>query len=443
MDDDMTLPPVQQLPDDLLQEILLRLPPRSIARCLAVCKGWRSAISATSFRRAHAERPAVVAIVTAMASYCPECDACKLPDRMLYLSDSANCDAVSFKAPFRWRDGRNTHLHMPHSSRSPRRLVFPSHSGVLDTLVVGSWDGVLCVQRGVPLREYVLWNPTAKTCATVSPPPSRGVIIGGYTHPSTTRFHLLHASPRSLGPGLFAPTAFRIHRVGDGGAWREVPLLLPGGHSLTMHGARSVSLHGNLHWIVQLRGSAAQRLRVLVFEPAHERFRLIEAPPPLAGRGEEDLLARSRVCVMSNGQLCVVAVCPATSTMEMWVLDDDYHSDAPRRWRLKERLSLMVMWCMRDPSTTFTSETQVEVVHGDVEGEEVMVHHNGLVDVYSLRRRRWSSTFCVSRSEVCVVDAALLPYRESVAQPSFGEATRLLQHTVKGEGNCWYYLKSM
>uniref|UniRef100_A0A0E0NVM9 F-box domain-containing protein n=2 Tax=Oryza TaxID=4527 RepID=A0A0E0NVM9_ORYRU len=388
---------VQQLPDELLLEILLRLPPRAIARCLAVCSAWSSAVSAAAFRRAHADRPAAVCKATATAIDC--CDR----------------DAVVLDAFLgRWHRG-NVHT----TPRSPRGLVFPAAMApepdtpwVLDTLVVGSWDGVLCVERGAPLlrgsrwdagvhhwpksgrfREYVLWNPLAMTRATVSPPPGRGAVIGGYAHPATMRFHLLHAAgeaarrPGSL--GLFVPTVFRVQRVGDG-AWREVPLPLleqqdDHAHAqLQMHGARSVALHGNLHWLVQRGGSAGPgRLQVLVFEPARERFRLMEAPP--RRHGEEDDLARSRIVVLSNGKLCAVAVRPATSTMEMWVLDSS-SSDAPRRWRL---------------------------------------------DAYSLRRRKWTRV-CAARPRSGSVGVALLPHRESVAddQPSFGEASRLLDHTI-------------
>jgi hypothetical protein len=73
----------------------------------------------------------------------------------------------------------------------------------------------------------VLWNPLTRACATVPPPApggDRGVIIGAYAHPATMRFHLLHAAGEAE-RGLFAATAIRVRRVGDGGAWREVPLL--------------------------------------------------------------------------------------------------------------------------------------------------------------------------------------------------------------------------
>uniref|UniRef100_A0A0E0KED1 Uncharacterized protein n=1 Tax=Oryza punctata TaxID=4537 RepID=A0A0E0KED1_ORYPU len=189
-----------------------------------------------------------------------------------------------------------------------------------------------------------------------------------------------------------------------------------------MHGARSIRLHGDLHWLVQ-RGS----MQVLVFEPARERFRLMEAPP--AHRGEEEDLARSRNVVLSNGKLCAVLVARATTTMEMWVLDD-YHSDARCCW-LMESVSL-VMWDRRDLSRAFTSETQVEAVHGELEGEEVIIRNDGEVDAYSLRRGAWLRVGGISSSGGPVLDVALLAHRDSAVQHvvSFGEASRRPQHAT-------------
>uniref|UniRef100_A0A0E0D1A1 F-box domain-containing protein n=1 Tax=Oryza meridionalis TaxID=40149 RepID=A0A0E0D1A1_9ORYZ len=379
----------QHLPDDLLRDILLRLPPRSATRCLAVCKGWRSLVSDPSFRRAHAERPAGVA--EADHTFCLRQDGDWTFHRW--------CRGDVRKVP-------------------PLDLtLIPSPYAPAATMVLGSWDGVLCVERGAPplrrlrwrlfgwpddgsgRRGYVLWHPFAMACATVSPPPGRGVIIGAYAHPATMRFHLLHAAGEAaclVDPGLYVATAFRLRRVGDG-AWREVPLpqLEDADARLKMHGARSIRLHGNLHWLVQRGSGSAGKL----------------------------------------GKLCAVAVARATSTMEMWVLDDYHHCSDDARisgWRLMERVSL-VMWDgdgRRDLSRTFTSETQVEAVHGEVEGEEVIVRNGGEVDAYSLRRGAWLRVRGISSSGGPVLDVALLAHRDSVVHHdvSFGEASRPLRY---------------
>uniref|UniRef100_A0A0D9Z7T9 F-box domain-containing protein n=1 Tax=Oryza glumipatula TaxID=40148 RepID=A0A0D9Z7T9_9ORYZ len=59
--------PGEALPDDLVEEILLRLPAPSIGRCRAVCKAWLSRTSQPDFLRAHAAR-SCPATVTAAAT---------------------------------------------------------------------------------------------------------------------------------------------------------------------------------------------------------------------------------------------------------------------------------------------------------------------------------------------------------------------------------------
>uniref|UniRef100_A0A0D9WYX4 F-box domain-containing protein n=1 Tax=Leersia perrieri TaxID=77586 RepID=A0A0D9WYX4_9ORYZ len=143
-----------------LIEILARLPPRTIAHCLAVCKAWRSAVSAPTFHRTRADRTAaVVAKVTARSVYCRDYDihrlneATDLPEWILS-KYCTNCDVVlldSFRG--RWYRG-NVHRTPP----SPLGLAFPTGRSIRYRLVLGSWDGVLCVERGAPPIWGLLWK---------------------------------------------------------------------------------------------------------------------------------------------------------------------------------------------------------------------------------------------------------------------------------------------
>lgn len=47
-----------ELPEDIILDILLRLPVKSIGRFQCACKSWRATISDQSFIRAHLERTA-------------------------------------------------------------------------------------------------------------------------------------------------------------------------------------------------------------------------------------------------------------------------------------------------------------------------------------------------------------------------------------------------
>ncbi|XP_024313438.1 uncharacterized protein LOC106865540 isoform X1 [Brachypodium distachyon] len=173
-------------------------------------------------------------------------------------------------------------------------------------MLVGSWDGVVCLKQGilqvhsrfddVPreapfgfyVHQFVLWNPVAMTSATVGVPgPDHrqhqlGHIIGGYAHLGTRRFHLLHASGETNGGFRISPTPFRILSVGDDAAWRELPFLLGEEDTfpeIIMGKGNVVRLHDNLHWLAQPSSSSSgtrMQLRVLVFDTTREKFLLME-----------------------------------------------------------------------------------------------------------------------------------------------------------------------
>uniref|UniRef100_A0A0D9Z845 F-box domain-containing protein n=1 Tax=Oryza glumipatula TaxID=40148 RepID=A0A0D9Z845_9ORYZ len=136
----ITAAAVQRLPDDLLRDILLRLPPRSATRCLAVCKGWRSLVSDPSFRRAHAERPAGVA--EADHTFCLRQDGDWTFQQRL--REVVWCRGDVRKAP-------------PPPPPLDLTLI-PSPYAPAATMVLGSWDGVLCVERGAPPLRSLRWR---------------------------------------------------------------------------------------------------------------------------------------------------------------------------------------------------------------------------------------------------------------------------------------------
>ncbi|CAL4946084.1 unnamed protein product [Urochloa decumbens] len=281
---------------------------------------------------------------------------------------------------------------------------------------------------------YALWNPLTHACATVPGPAGGGGrsfgVIGGYAHPETRRFHLLHSSCEAV-PGrddLMAPVTFRILRVGGDATWRELPF--PPLHdkdntSIFMRSDRArdrhVSVHGNLHWLVQ--SGATGTVALLVFDTARDKFRVMAAPERRPG-----LRLETARIVLWSGKLCVLALASkassAAGTMEMWVLDvDDYGSDsdpAGASWRLRRRIR-MVRLDGADLSPAFMAATTVEVVEGVEEGEEIFLRLGDRIDAYNLREDAW-------RKVSVAKHASLLMHRVSVLRPemSFGEAARVL-----------------
>ncbi|KAK1649871.1 hypothetical protein QYE76_067676 [Lolium multiflorum] len=419
---------VVDLPDDVLVAILVLLPTRSIELCRKVCRAWRSAISHPSFDAAHAQRQATVAAHAQRPA-----SVVKVTDyREGHFSGrTTNIDFELFRG--RWHPG-NVHRNRAR----PRTIILPRTA--CSVRARGSWGGVVCIELRLwtmewfpfddpppppypypPAGKYVLWNPVSKACAAVSPPADGGEIMGGYSHPSTGRFHLVHASGETGVDRLIAPTNFRILRVGRDAVWREIPLERETKISMAGHQARCVRSHGNLHWLV-LWGSESA-LRLLTFDTTREKFRVMEAPPrPRRREGDEDDLTRARLGVLSGGELCTFIVEPSTSTMAVWVLDDYKLSI----WRLKERIGL-VSRDKSDLSRSFSMDTEVEVVEGVREGEEIFLHHNdgtSRIDAYNLGRKEWRIVNFAPWVFMLMHSVSILPHRVS-----FGDAPWALSRT--------------
>ncbi|CAL4939626.1 unnamed protein product [Urochloa decumbens] len=410
---------VPSLTDAVVAEILSRLPPHSIGRARAVCRSWNAIASdpTTVVNRALAARSPTVAAIIKDAGIGRIADGCRRP------VDAVRVDR--FRGAWYPGVGKKTRL-------SPRAL------GLGDMAISAesfrSWDGVLCArafprnpppQHGAGADEYMLWNPLTNACAVVSAPSAagQGWIIGGYAHPMTGRFHLLHSSDVAVpgNRGLLTPTTVRILAVA--GPYtvikfhltQEVPLPESKTTTISMRGEEdhAASLRGNLHWLVLQPASAgkAAAAALLVFDTAREEFRLMAAPEP------DPETARLRV--VPGGKLCVLALTQQPPlALEVWVLDDS-SDDTRRSWRLRETVRLEGSALGLSPRS-FAVAVAVEVVEGVDEGEEVFIQSGRRMAAYSVGRKAWRN---VSLLRSC---AALLLHRESIVPPgvSFGNALR-------------------
>ncbi|KAI5012342.1 hypothetical protein ZWY2020_024476 [Hordeum vulgare] len=420
------------LPDDVLVEILVRLPARYIAGCRAVCRAWRSAIPHPNFDRAHARRPTVVAKVAAhheFYSYVVQGN---------FLVHRLGTRAIVFDLI-----GIGGRQRTPF----PRALCFTS---VLSTTVMGSWDGVVCLQRGewpphprddgihLHAHQYVLWNPLTMACANVGLPARQGIVIGGYAHPETRRFHLLRAS----GTGRYF-----LLRVGDA-VWREISFLEESSaHAHAGNAApprilmsgwpRFVRLHDNLHWLVRSMepGTLDTPLWLLAFDTRLEKLWSMETPER---HGRPFYLTTTRISALPWGELCIFSVDARSCTMEMWVLDG--YSGGPRargNWRLKERIG-MVNWNGSDLAwmLTICTDSQLEAVE---DAEEILLKQvDGRIDAYNIRRKAWRPV----DEATSVPGEHMVMHRESVLQDqaSFGNASRPLRKYVDCYGQRFYCL---
>uniref|UniRef100_A0A0E0D191 F-box domain-containing protein n=1 Tax=Oryza meridionalis TaxID=40149 RepID=A0A0E0D191_9ORYZ len=454
-----------ELPDDVVEKIISRLPPRSIVTgCRAACKAWRRLSSRPEFYRAYVPRPRPVAAKVTVKINTTRAAGGGGGGVGVAGGEATAADTIVRFELFR------SHWNVDGAARvQPYRRVLSLGAAAttdkygISSLVLGSWDGVLCMAMttgGQGGDVYVLWNPLTNACATVSAPAAGGggQFVGAYAHPATRRFHILHASGKTVGYYYYqkqlAPAVFRVQTVGDGdgdAAWRMGPAPPP---KITMAAmghaaARSAALHGKLHWLVRSGGRrwpAGRKLKLLAFDMAREKLRLKETPERMATLDLET--ARISVLPAAAGKLCVFAVEDRGTMVSMWVLDD-YHGNHRRSWQLKRRIDLLRDergWRWR--RNLWPMLNQVEVVQGssEEEGDKVFVHTRGQVNAYSLRRGRWRGANDVARSVAGKVHVSMVRHEHGVLplphEVSFGAASRVLSRSrsLHAWGQCCYRL---
>ncbi|XP_052149995.1 F-box protein At5g49610-like [Oryza glaberrima] len=379
----------EALPDDLLDEILLRLPARSILRCRAVCKAWRSRTSHPYFLRAHAARSRIIAAAVVDTTVIP---------------DGEVCTTISIRS---LGDGDGYRSGAAVSSSSSFASVrFDSRPFVL-----GSWDGVVClvprptagfVRPRNPIDRYVLVNPLTKACTSVPPPATRGIVICGYAHPTTSRYHLLHADSFFSYDGT-ARATIQILRVGEkNNVWRKIARhpapagVVESRTYIRLGGAPPVSLHGCLHWLV---APSSARPLLSVFDMEREEFRQMDTPEQWARHGNLPHMMSVQIARRS-GKLCAFVHEPSASALGMSMLVD--YSD-PSSWRLERRIDYSRHGAgSRNVARTFRNKfsaatTAVEVLPDGVNGgggeEEIMFQFFNQFDmreaVYNVGRGAW------------------------------------------------------
>lgn len=129
-----------ELPEDILREILLRLPVRSLLSCQCVCKSFNILTRNPNFMATHVKRASTSNTTTFCSVF-------------LYGSDEIQ--------------DRNDHLLLENSDDSvSSSFVRRSNPVSCDISIVGSCNGLFCAKFETPGDEngghFLIWNPTTR-----------------------------------------------------------------------------------------------------------------------------------------------------------------------------------------------------------------------------------------------------------------------------------------
>ncbi|XP_030462495.1 F-box/kelch-repeat protein At3g06240-like [Syzygium oleosum] len=255
-----------KLPQDVVAEILKRLPVESVLRCRCVCRSWRSAVDDPDFAALHLRHSALDASNwhTACLDWCDT-----VPNLCSLFSEES--------------------LTLPPRSQIAIPFVTPPDC----SMIVGSCDGLICVAEisgGGFGRTMYLWNLFTRKHRAVRP--------SGPEH----QFSFMETPHEARGFGFDARSNdYKIVRIlyvlDDNGrlfggkepwveiyslradSWRSLACEVPA----FCHDDRAVFLNGNLHWFASKFGDLGDEEggygSIVLFDVAGEVFDEMALPP--------------------------------------------------------------------------------------------------------------------------------------------------------------------
>ncbi|KAL6650417.1 hypothetical protein ACP70R_009342 [Stipagrostis hirtigluma subsp. patula] len=284
------------IPEEILQEILVRLPAKSVLRCRAVCRSWRRLISDPAFLAAHHRHRPTLSLVgsfrAAKDDFYPE-----------------HLDAVDLQGA------------------EVRPVFNPTRYCWVDA----SCDGLIVIGGHICNPATRQWVPLGRNA-------SGARIMGLYRHPPSEEYRVLFwcRGDSTFPTDVYCPIEYRILTVGSDKPRRITFSVTPveeeliGAPDPTFIGA-PVLLHGklHLHWNKSRRNGGYHK--ILVFDTVAESFRHMR-PPSVNPRHVMQLFDM-------DGKLA--ASCSKDAMVEMRIFAlQDYESEV---WSFQYRIKLPVV----------------------------------------------------------------------------------------------------
>ncbi|KAM7468922.1 hypothetical protein LguiA_007105 [Lonicera macranthoides] len=338
-----------QLPQDLLIQILLWLPPKSLLRFRCISKSWCSLISSPSFIDMHTRNLPHVTNTRKLIRHCTTTS----PHEEVY--------SVFFDNQSSFDRDDDVKIDFPLTSTTEYKIV-------------GSCNGLICLSDSDVLDDLcttVLWNPAIRRKLTLPPP---GILVRntGSLHVlgfgfdcKAKDYKIVRLSYKN--PYLWPPSV-EVFSVNTG-AWRGISTPAP---MCRIFGDlwRQCFVNGAAHWAAYTQICGQNRSFILSFDMCDEVFCEIKLPECLAGK--------------SPGQVGVVVIQDSLSVVEydkshtilmlsVWVMKDYGVVESwTKQYKIDTEVGLQRMLGVRRNGEVLLTTRDGELVDYDVQTRESM-----------------------------------------------------------------------
>ncbi|OVA04118.1 F-box domain [Macleaya cordata] len=276
------------LPEEIIIDILSRLPVKSVLQCRLVCKAWRSLVCDPSFAHMHLLRrrrhdddhgKVNIAVMTLFENNSSE--------RFHYTLDNENCE----------------------KSYEIRSFDFSSDDDLILCDIVGSCNGLICIADYKDDGSLYIFNPITRECLNLPNLINQSsclriedMVYGFGYLPSTNEYKVVRICYYEHFAGRV-----QVYTLGAGSGWRDKGEIT---YSLIFYPPEPTILaNGALHW----RDGG----EIVAFDLADEEFLLLPTPPCSLLDSENDQYPFQLQVL--GGRLCVVH-CKNEVSVEVWSL---------------------------------------------------------------------------------------------------------------------------
>lgn len=316
----------QQLPDDIIMEILSRLPAKRVIKCRRVCRSWKSLTSTQYFINLHLSRAA--ATPTIFGWNRPE-------DRGCYTWD-----------PTDYYYRRCKEWFIPYGIVSTRKE---------DNELYSSCGGLLLFVAASPEKRCYVFNPVTKQEITVDFP---GFVRGFFYHPLKMEFNILYyrlrRNPRNPPPPphhdgneYYYIYTLNGHCRGRGRVWRKIKSPpfdykpncdSPKIFNRALHWISSWNYHNNDE-VQGGGGGTSTTCGVVIFDSITEEFFTRSHP-----MGDDECLAESThkymsLLVSTHPDNLFFTCLTYGRVLDIWILEDYSNWAWVPKWKIDQSRS--------------------------------------------------------------------------------------------------------